>query len=113
MEAEIWTMHTCFFRMFATHLHAQSVLINKICRHRSSVGSSLRVRCWLGKIYCTAPLPPCPPCRHLGDGLLRRLRGDGQVPVLLPLWVPVVVAFHFIPVMVVRAVLSRENENRF
>ncbi len=40
---------------FGTDLHAQSVLSSKKFRHRSSVGSLLRVHCWLGMLFANLP----------------------------------------------------------
>ncbi len=44
----MFTLHTRFSPRFGTDLHAQSVLIDKNFLRRSSGGSLLRVRCWLG-----------------------------------------------------------------
>ena len=50
MEAQLECIYIhCIFCAFGTDLHPQSALISKKKNlHRSSVGSLLRVRCWLG-----------------------------------------------------------------
>ncbi len=54
MEAQseyVRVAHTFVFfcTRFGTDVHAQSVIVDEIFRVGSSVGSLLRVRCWLGR----------------------------------------------------------------
>ncbi len=48
LSRNIYALHTRFFARLAPIRNARSVTSDKISAYRSSVGSLLRVRCWLG-----------------------------------------------------------------
>ena len=49
------TLHTRFLHVWRRFAMLSRCLVTKF-RHRSSVGSLLRVRCWLGRCCCLDPL---------------------------------------------------------